>query len=74
MELETVFETVNAAEAQLVRSRLEAAGLKAQVEPEIDPLTIERFLVPAGGIQVKVPQDQAAEARALLAASEEAEE
>jgi hypothetical protein len=68
-----VYETVNAAEAQLIRSRLEAAGLRPEVDPEIDPLSIEGFGLPAGGIQIKVPQDQAADARALLAASEEAE-
>ena len=70
MELETVFETLNATEAQLIRSRLEAAGLSAEVDPEIDPLSIEGFTLPAGGIQIKVPSAQAADARALLAACE----
>lgn len=73
VELETVFETLNAAQAQLIRSRLEAAGLNPEVDPEFDPLSIEGFSLPAGGIQIKVPQDQAAEARALLAASEQGE-
>lgn len=73
VELETVFETLNAAEAQLIRSRLEAAGLHPQVDPEIDPLSIEAFSHPDGGVEVKVPAGEAEEARAILAASENAE-
>lgn len=69
-----MFETLNATEAQLIRSRLEAAGLSAEVDPEIDPLSIEGFTLPAGGIQIKVPSAQAADARALLAASEQGNE
>ena len=73
VELESVFETLNPAEAQLIRSRLEAAGLTAEVDPEIDPLCIEGFSLPSGGIQIKVPSTQAAEARAILDAGEKAE-
>jgi hypothetical protein len=73
VELESVFETLNPAEAQLIRSRLEAAGLNAEVDPEIDPLCIEGFSLPSGGIQIKVPSDQAQDARAILDASEKAE-
>lgn len=70
VELETVHETLNASEAQLIRSRLEAAGLDVEVNPEIDPLSIGGFSLPAGGIQIKVPTEQAADARALLASRE----
>ena len=73
VELESVFETLNPAEAQLIRSRLAAAGLDPEVDPEIDPLCIEGFSLPAGGIQIKVPSGQAEEARAILEASEKAE-
>lgn len=73
VELETVFETLNPAEAQLIRSRLEAAGLDPQVTPEIDPLCIEGFALPAGGIQIKVPALQARQARTILDAGEKAE-
>lgn len=73
VELETVFETLNAAEAQLIRSRLEAAGLEPEVDPEIDPLSVGAFSTHDGGIQIRVPSEQAAEARAILAASERAE-
>lgn len=73
VELESVFETLNPAEAQLIRSRLEAAGLTPEVDPEIDPLCIEGFSLPSGGIQIKVPSHQAQDARLILAASEKAE-
>lgn len=68
-----MFETLNASEAQLIRSRLAAAGLTPEVDPEFDPLNIAGFTLPAGGIQVKVPQSQAERARAILAAGEKAE-
>ncbi len=68
-----VFETVNVSEAQLIRSRLEAAGLTPEVDPEFDPLSIEGFSRPSGGIQIKVPVAEAAEARAILEAGEKAE-
>ena len=73
MELETVFETLNRAEAELICSRLQAAEINAEVDPGIDPLTIEGYSLPAGGFQIKVPAAKAEEARALLAASEKAE-
>lgn len=72
VELEVVFETVNASEAQLIRSRLEAAGLAPEVDPEIDPLSIGGFGLPKGGIVIRVPADQAEEARAILEAGERA--
>jgi Putative prokaryotic signal transducing protein len=74
MDFVTVFETLNPAEAQLIRSRLAAAGLDAHVEPEIAPFSIEGFSLAAGGIRVKVPEQQGESARAILAAGEAAEE
>lgn len=73
MELETVFETLNAAEAHLIRSRLEAAGIETEVDPEFDPLSVGAFSTNSGGIQVKVDPSRAEEARAILAAGERAE-
>jgi hypothetical protein len=72
VELETVAETLNPAEAQLIRSRLDAAGLHPEVDPEFDPLSIEGFALPDGGIQIKVPHSEAEEARMILSASERA--
>ena len=71
VELETVFESLSPSEAQLIRSRLDAAGFHAEVDPEIDPLSIEGFSLPAGGIRIKVPHAEAADARALLAESQD---
>ncbi len=68
-----MFETLNAAEAQLIRSRLEAAGLNPEVDPEIDPLSTGAFSHAGGGIQIKVPGSQAALARSILSDVEGAE-
>ena len=73
VELETVFETLNAAEAQLIRSRLEAAGIETEMDPEFDPLSVGGFSTHNGGIRIKVEPSQAAEAKAILAAGENAE-
>jgi hypothetical protein len=63
MDLVVVFRTFDLAEAQVVRSRLEGAGLQADVEHEN---SAANFDVAAGGVRVVVPTAQAAEARALL--------
>jgi len=55
MQLVTVFTAFNSAEAQLVRSRLEAAGLRAFVTDELSALSIEGYALAAGGIKVQVP-------------------
>ncbi len=73
VELETVFETLNAAEAQLIRSRLDAAGIETEVDPEFDPLSVGGFSTNAGGIRVKVSPERAEEAKAIIAAGERAE-
>ena len=69
MELVTVFNTFNPAEAQLVRSRLEAAGLPANVIHETAALSIDGYSMAAGGIEVQVTEDRAEEAKALLAST-----
>ncbi len=71
MELVTVFSTFSPAEAQLVRSRLDAAGIPANVIHETASLSIEGYSVAAGGIEVQVASDRAEEAKALLADAEE---
>jgi len=62
----TVFRSFNQAEAQLVRSRLDAAEFDAFVIHELASLTIEGYSQAAGGILVQVPEDQAVEAREFL--------
>ena len=54
MELVTVFIAFNSAEAQLVRSRLEAAGLFAVVTDELSALSIDGYALAVGGIKVQV--------------------
>jgi len=66
MKLVTVFQTFNPAEAQLIRSRLEAAGYFAQVQHELSALSMDGYSMAAGGILVQVPDDVAADARALI--------
>ena len=66
MQLKTVFRAFNSAEAQLVRSQLEAAELDVFVADESSSLAIECYVLGAGGIRVQVPQDREADAREFL--------
>ncbi len=66
MKLVTVHTAFNPADAELVRSRLEAAEFNVCVKNEIAATTIEGYGLTVGGIQVQVPDDEAEEARALL--------
>ena len=67
MEPVVVFRTFDLAEAQLLRSRLETAGLNAQVTHENSAANLD---VPGGGVRVVVPAEQAAEARELITSAE----
>ena len=71
MELVTVFRTFNPSEAQLIRSRLEAAGLMAQVTHELASLSMEGYSMSTGGVRVQVPADQADYALALISPPDE---
>ncbi len=66
MELVTVFRAFNPADAQLVRSRLEASNLQATVVNELSGLSIDGYSMAAGGILVQVPEDQVEDARELI--------
>jgi hypothetical protein len=70
MDLVTVFRTFSPAEAQLARSRLEAAEIPCHVAHELASLSIEGYSMATGGICVEAPAERAAEARELLAATE----
>ena len=63
MELVVVFRTFNLAEAQLMKSRLEGAGMDAEVEHEHSAAILD---VAVGGARVVVPENQVADARALI--------
>ena len=64
MNLITVYRSFNDAEARVVHSALEAAGLDASVENEELGSTLA---VTTGGVRVCVPEEQAEEARQLVA-------
>jgi len=66
MQLATVFQTFNPAEAQLIRSMLDAAGIPAEVTHELSALSMDGYSMATGGIRVQVPSERAEEARALI--------
>jgi hypothetical protein len=71
MELITVYTAFNPADAQLVRSRLEAASFHALVAHELSALSLDGYSMAVGGIRVQVPEDEAANAREFLDSSTE---
>jgi hypothetical protein len=66
MKLVTVFNGFNPAEAQLVRSRLEAAGFDPFIPNENSAFGTEGYSMAVGGIRVQVPEDQLALAKEFL--------
>jgi Putative prokaryotic signal transducing protein len=72
MELVTVFRSFSPAEAQLVRSRLDAADIPAEVVNELAALSLDGYSLATGGILVQVPEAYAAEAKALIASAQDA--
>jgi hypothetical protein len=65
MDFVTVSKAANPAEADLVRSRLEANGFTVNLKDENDAISFG-YGLSIGGIQVQVPEDQAESARGLL--------
>jgi len=68
MQLVTVFRSFSPAEAQLIRSRLDAADIPAEVVNELAALSMDGYSMATGGILVQVPDDYAEEAKALIEA------
>jgi hypothetical protein len=66
MDFVTVFTALYPMDAQLARSRLEAAGFHPFVTSEAAALSIEGYALAAGGIRVQVPAAEAAEAKEFL--------
>jgi Putative prokaryotic signal transducing protein len=71
MAMVTVLNTFNPAEAQLIRSLLEAEGLQPEIKNELSALSMEGYAMAVGGVEVQVPADEADEARALIAARDQ---
>ena len=69
MNLVTVLSTFNPAEAQLARARLEAANFHVVLTNEIAALMLPLYSS-TGTVQVQVPEDEAEDAKALLAAGD----
>ena len=68
MSITTVFRAFSPAEAQVVKTYLEAAGIPTVVLHETASLTTEGYTGATGGVRVQVPDDRVEEAKTLLAA------
>lgn len=67
----TVYKAFNPADAQLVCSRLEAAGFHPFVADELAALSMDGYALATGGIRVQLPDSEYAEAREFLDAPAE---
>jgi hypothetical protein len=70
MPLVTIHTAFNPMDAQLVKSRLEAADFHPIVTHELSALSLEGYAMAAGGILVQVPDTEADDARELIAAKD----
>jgi len=66
MKLVTVYRAFNPADAQLIRSLLEAAGIPAMVADETAALSTEGYSMTTGGIRVQVAEEHVEDARYLI--------
>jgi hypothetical protein len=66
MNMITVSTAFNSADANLTASRLDAAGFHPSIKGELAALSLEGYALAAGGIQVQVPDAEAAEAKEFL--------
>jgi len=66
MKLVTIYTGFNPAEAQLVRSRLEAAEFHPFIPNENSALGTEGYSMAVGGIRVQVPDTEFADAKQFL--------
>ena len=66
MNHKTVFKSFSAAEAQMIKSRLETAGFNSFVTDEIASMSMEGYSMSTGGIRVKVPEGEFKLARELV--------
>lgn len=67
MEMVTVHTSLNPADADLTRSRLDAAGFHPTITG-LSAMSIEGYALTVGGILVKVPDTEAADALEFLKA------
>ena len=70
-KLVTVSSTFDPSDAQLIRSRLEAAGFHPELTNEIVAESFGGVAIGSKGIRVQVPEDEATDAREFLEAPAE---
>jgi hypothetical protein len=70
MKFKTIRNCFSPAEARLVSARLKAAGFNCYLNHELAGIWTEGYSGATQGIEVQVPEDQAADAIALLEAEE----
>jgi hypothetical protein len=70
MKLITVYRTFSSADAQLIRSLLEASDLRAIVLHEGAALSMDGYSMATGGIEVQVPEEEAETAREIIEKSQ----
>ena len=68
MKLVTVFTTFSLGEAEMIRSRLDAADFHPVIKQEYSALNS----MAEGGIRIEVPEDEAENAKELLASGDAA--
>jgi len=66
MKLVTVYRTFSPADAQLIRSLLEASAIPAIIADELSSLSLDGYSMAAGGIRVQVPEEEVENARTLI--------
>ena len=66
MNFITIFKAVNAAQVQVVRSRLEAADFHTFVPDDLSAFGSDPLALGSCGIRIQVPEAEAAEAREFL--------
>jgi hypothetical protein len=66
MNFVTIFKAMNAAQVQIVRSRLEAADFHTFVPDDLSAFGSDPLALGAGGIRIQVPEAEAEDAREFL--------
>ncbi len=66
MTLITIATSFNPADAGLTASRLDAAGFHPEIKGELAALSMEGYALSSGGIEIQVPDAEAADAKEFL--------
>jgi hypothetical protein len=66
MDFVTIHKAVSAADAEVVRSRLEAANFHPFMPDDLSAFGSDPLALGAGGIRIQVPTEEAADAKEFL--------